>query len=51
MLSPAVLIAIVAWANIMVAALWGWGDLLAYLPWVLHRAAHAGGMIAVAADA
>jgi len=46
--SPAALIAIVAWANIAVAALWGWGDVLAYLPGVFHRAAGAGGILAVA---
>ncbi len=45
--SPAALIAIVAWANIAVAALWGWGDVLAYLPGVFHRAAGAGGILAV----
>jgi len=40
-------IAIVAWANIAVAALWGWGDVLAYLTWVFHRPAGAGGILAV----
>ena len=45
--SAAALIAIIAWANIAVAALWGWGDLLAYLPWVFHRAAGAGGILAL----
>src|SRR5436190_875658 len=45
--SPAALIAIVAWANIAVAALWGWRDVLAYLPGVFHRAAGAGGILAV----
>ena len=48
--SAAALIAIIAWANIAVAALWGWGDLLAYLPWVLHRAAGAGAVLAVAVE-
>ncbi|HXL52717.1 MAG TPA: hypothetical protein VN945_06235 [Gemmatimonadales bacterium] len=48
--SAAALIAIIAWANIAVAALWGWGDLLAYLPWVLHRAAGAGAVLTVPAE-
>src|SRR2546428_13021020 len=50
MASAAGVIAMVAWAHIAVAALWGWGDLLAYLPWVLHRAAGAGAVLAVAVE-
>ena len=49
MASPAAWIAIVAWANIVVVALWAWGDLFAYLAGAFHPAGGARGVLAVAA--